>query len=66
MPATSKAQFRFMQGVAGGSIKPPSGLSKGKAAEFVPQGSAEKQVGRGKVGERSLKAHLLWTGSHEE
>jgi len=33
-PATSKAQFRFMQGVRSGSIKAP-GLSKAKAAEFV-------------------------------
>jgi len=35
MPATSKAQFRFMQGVAHGNIKGPKGLSKAKAAEFV-------------------------------
>ena len=34
MPATSKKQFRFMQGVAGGSIKAP-GLSKAKASEYV-------------------------------
>jgi len=34
MPASSKAQFRFMQGVAHGSIK-AKGLSKAKAAEFV-------------------------------
>jgi hypothetical protein len=34
MPATSKAQFRFMQGVAHGSIQTP-GLSKVKAAEYV-------------------------------
>ena len=44
-PATSKAQFRFMQGVAHGSIKAP-GLSKGKAAEFVkgqsPKGLPKK------------------------
>ena len=42
MPATSKAQFRFMQGVAHGSIKRP-GLSKGKAAEFV-QGQSPKTL----------------------
>jgi len=45
MPATSKAQFRFMQGVAHGSIKTP-GLSKAKAAEYVsgqsPKGLPEK------------------------
>ena len=34
MPATSKAQFRFMQGVAHGSIKAP-GLSKAQASEYV-------------------------------
>jgi len=34
MPATSKAQFRFMEGVAHGSIKKP-GLSPSKAAEYV-------------------------------
>lgn len=34
MPATSKAQFRFMKGVESGSIKAP-GLSKPKAAEFT-------------------------------
>ena len=34
MPATSKAQFRFMQGVAHGSIKAP-GLSEAQAAEYV-------------------------------
>jgi hypothetical protein len=34
MPATSKAQYRFMQGVAHGNIK-AKGLSKAKASEFV-------------------------------
>jgi hypothetical protein len=34
MPAKSKAQERFMAGVAYGSIKKP-GLSKEKAKEFV-------------------------------
>jgi len=34
MPATSKAQFRFMQAVAHGGIKKP-GLSPEKAAEYV-------------------------------
>jgi hypothetical protein len=43
MPATSKAQFRFMQGVAHGSIKPKDGLSKAKAAEFV-QGQSPKSL----------------------
>jgi hypothetical protein len=44
-PAKSAAQFRFMQGVAHGSIK-ASGLSKSKAAEFVkgqsPKGLPKK------------------------
>ena len=34
MPATSKAQFRFMKGVEGGSIKAP-GLSPAEASEFT-------------------------------
>ena len=34
MPAKSKAQYRFMKGVAGGSIKAP-GLSKQQAAEYT-------------------------------
>lgn len=34
MPAVSKAQFRFMQGVAHGSIKAKS-LTPAKAAEYV-------------------------------
>ena len=34
MPAVSKAQFRFMEGVAHGSIKKP-GLSASKAKEYV-------------------------------
>lgn len=34
MPAKSKAQERYMAGVANGSIKNPS-LSKAKAQEFV-------------------------------
>ena len=46
MPAKSKAQFRYMQGVAHGSIPPPSGLSKDDAAEYVagqsPKGLPEK------------------------
>lgn len=34
MPATSRAQFRFMEAVKHGSIKKP-GLSPGKASEYV-------------------------------
>ena len=45
MPAKSKAQFKFMQGVAHGSIK-KKGLSKKKAAEYVsgqsPKGLPKK------------------------
>ena len=40
MPATSKAQFRFMEAVAHGSIK-KKGLSRAKAAEYV-QGQSPK------------------------
>jgi len=46
MPATSKAQFRMMQGIAHGSIKPKGGVTKAKAAEFVkgqsPKGLPKK------------------------
>lgn len=35
MPAKSKAQLRFMAGIASGSITPPKGLSRKEAAEFV-------------------------------
>jgi len=42
MPAKSKAQFRFMQGVAHGSIKAP-GLSRKKAAEYV-KGQSPKSL----------------------
>jgi hypothetical protein len=35
MPATSKAQFRLMKGIASGSIPPKDGLSKAKATEYV-------------------------------
>jgi hypothetical protein len=34
MPARSKAQYRFMQGVASGGIK-AKGLSRSKAKEYV-------------------------------
>jgi len=43
MPATSKAQYRYMQGVAHGNIKGPKGLSKAKAAEFV-KGQSSKDL----------------------
>jgi len=43
MPATSKAQFKLMQGIAHGSIKPKGGLTPGKAAEFV-QGQSPKKL----------------------
>ena len=35
MPATSKSQFRFMQGICHGNITPPKGFSREKACEFV-------------------------------
>ena len=45
MPAKSKAQYRFMQGVAHGTIE-AEGLSKKKAAEYVrgqsPRGLVER------------------------
>lgn len=53
MPARSKAQFRMMEGIAHGSIKPKGGLTKAKAAEYVagqsPKGLPEKaKRGKGK------------------
>lgn len=46
MPVTSKAQFRLMQGIANGSIKPKGSLTKEKATEFISdqteQGLPEK------------------------
>lgn len=45
-PASSKAQYRLMQGIASGSIKPKGTLTKEKATEFIsgqtPQGLPEK------------------------
>jgi hypothetical protein len=41
MPARSKAQFRFMQAVAHGSVK-KAGLSPAKAEEFVAGQSPKK------------------------
>jgi hypothetical protein len=35
MPAKSKAQFNFMQGIAHGGIKPKGGLTPGVAREYV-------------------------------
>ena len=35
MPAKSPKQFRFMAGIAHGSIPATGGLTKGKAKEFV-------------------------------
>jgi hypothetical protein len=40
MPATSRAQFRFMEGVKHGSIK-KKGLTPEKAAEYVNGGHNE-------------------------
>jgi len=49
MPATSKKQYRLMEGVAHGSIKLP-GLSPQKAAEYIhgqsPKGLPERVVHR--------------------
>lgn len=51
MPAKSKAQFRLMQGIAHGSIKPKGGLTRAKAAEFVsgqsPKGLPKKAKKKG-------------------
>lgn len=35
MPATSRKQFRYMKGIESGSIAPPKGLTRAKAAEYT-------------------------------
>jgi hypothetical protein len=50
MPAKSKAQFRLMQGIAHGSIKPKGGLTPAKAQEFVEGQSPKKLPTRSKRG----------------
>src|SRR5262249_44202988 len=72
MPATSRAQFRFMQAVAHGSIKRP-GLSPEKAAEDVagesPKGLPERQpegrAARDRGGRRGRAGwdHLKWSAA---
>ena len=50
MPAKSQAQYRFMQGVAHGSIAGPKGLSKEEAGEYVsgqsPKDLPDRSAGR--------------------
>ena len=41
MPAKSKAQYKYMQGVCHGSIKPKGKLSRSQACEYV-QGQSPK------------------------
>jgi len=59
MPASSKAQFRFMQAVAHGAAKKrPKGLSRTEAKEYVagqsptglPEKAPKKLSGRAKRG----------------
>lgn len=59
MPATSRAQFRFMQAVAHGTAKKkPKGLSQGEATEYVrgqspkglPERAPKRLSGRAKRG----------------
>jgi hypothetical protein len=35
MPATSQAQYKYMQGICHGSITPPKGFSVQQACEYV-------------------------------
>ncbi len=42
MPAVSKQQFKFMQGVCGGSIPSPKGMTRNQACEFVKGQSPKK------------------------
>lgn len=43
MPTESKVQFRMMQGICHGTIKPPGGLTREKACEFV-KGQSPKDL----------------------
>ena len=43
MPASSKAQFRFMKAVEGGYIH-PKGLSSEKAAEYTSENKSLKNL----------------------
>lgn len=54
MPATSKSQFRFMEGVQHGSIKAP-GLSPSKASEFTQGVNYGRLKGKAKVKHGSSK-----------
>lgn len=54
MPATSKAQFRFMEAVKHGGIKKP-GLSPSKAAEFTDSTSYGSLPARAPKKRRSMR-----------
>lgn len=56
MPATSQAQFRFMQAIAHGSLK-KKGLSKEKAAEFVSGQSPKGLPAKAKDARAAVKKH---------
>ena len=69
MPATSQAQFRFMQGVAHGSIKPKGGLTPGKAAEYVSNQSPEglpERAPTGRKAQRMRQSRKAKSGAHLE
>jgi hypothetical protein len=53
MPPVSKAQARFMRGVASGSIK-EKGLSKKQASEYV-KGTPTKNLPARKTAKKSTK-----------
>jgi DNA invertase Pin-like site-specific DNA recombinase len=42
-PARSKAQFRYMQAICNGSIKPPKGMTRAQACEYV-EGQSPKDL----------------------
>ena len=43
-PARSKAQYRYMQGICNGSIKPPEGMTRAKACEYVKNQDNYKEL----------------------
>jgi len=52
MPAKSMQQYQYMRGICDGNIKPPEGMTKEQACEYVagqsPEGLPEKITEAGK------------------
>ena len=62
MPANSKAQFRFMEGVKHGNIK-AKGLSEAKAAEFVDHVNYKKLPNKKMAKKNKMKKKIKMSPS---